>query len=181
MPSTPLTWIFGYGSLIWRPGFHYADRRTAVLEGYHRAFVRYSLRHRGTPQQPGLVVGLREGGSCMGVAFAVQQTQQSAVLDYLDAREGPGYLRRKVALALPEDGGPRRVDAWTYLPNPRHPSYFGEESPRRLIELVATGRGESGTALDYLRELIAHLRELRVDEPALAAVLSAAERYQGEA
>jgi glutathione-specific gamma-glutamylcyclotransferase len=174
-PADPLTWCFGYGSLIWRPGFPWRRREPAVLPGYHRAFCRYSFRHRGTPQHPGLVVGLREGGACVGVAYGVAPEETAGALAYLDEREGAGYLRRRVSLRLGLDGRGAEVPAWVYVPNPEHPSYFGSQDPARLVELVATGRGESGTALDYLRDLIAHLAQMGVAEPALESVLSAAE------
>lgn len=174
-----LTWFFGYGSLIWRPGFAFAERQPALLRGYHRAFCRYSLRHRGTPEHPGLVIGLRKGGACVGVAYGVAQPDTAAAQTYLDEREGPGYLRRALPLRLGLDGvGPQRT-AWVYIPDPAHPSYFGEQAPQRLVELVARGRGESGTALDYLRDLIAHLAEMGIAEPELATVLEAAERLGG--
>lgn len=192
-----MIWIFGYGSLIWRPGFSFLESRPARLEGYHRAFCRYSFRHRGTPEQPGLVVGLREGGACLGMAFAVRDGNagagseadgsagagnESEVLAYLDEREGAGYTRHALPVELvggTDNGGtPPRVNAWTYVPDPRHPSYFGEEDPALLVERVALGEGESGTALDYLRELIRHLEPLGAEEPHLADVLARAEKYR---
>lgn len=171
-----LTWFFGYGSLIWRPGFPHRARYPAHLDGFHRAFCRYSLRHRGTPEAPGLVVGLRAGRSCLGVAYGVAAAELPGTLAYLDEREGPGYLRRRVPVTLRSTTGTTQVQAWTYIPNPDHPSYFGEQDPERLVRLVATGHGESGTALDYLRELMGELHALGADEPALAAILAAAER-----
>jgi glutathione-specific gamma-glutamylcyclotransferase len=176
-PSPARVWFFGYGSLIWRPGFPWSERRPALLEGWQRAFCRYSLRHRGTPQRPGLVIGLREGGSCVGVAYGVAPEDAPAALAALDEREGAGYLRRELPVRFGLDGSGPAVPAWLYIPNPQHPSYFGRQDPARLVHLVATGRGESGTALDYLRDLIAHLNDMGVSEPELAAVLAAAERH----
>ena len=202
------TWIFGYGSLIWRPGFSYRHRQPSVLEGWHRAFCRYSFHHRGAPDRPGLVVGLRRGKSCVGMAYGIDAEHRREALEYLDQREGAGYLRTEVTLRLLEPqtaagsagntavgsagntaagstanaaesgAGNVSVAAWTYIPNPDHPSYFGQEDPENLIRLVATGRGRSGTALDYLRELIGQLKRLEVEEPELAAILRAAENYQ---
>ncbi len=207
-PAPGAVWIFGYGSLIWRPGFSYRHRQPSLLQGWHRAFCRYSFHHRGTPDRPGLVVGLRRGKSCVGMAYAIGEQDVPETLEYLDQREGAGYLRTEVTLRLLEQNtaagsagntaagsagntaaggaanatqnGPENVSvpAWTYIPNPDHPSYFGEEDPANLTRLVATGRGQSGTALDYLRELIDHLQRLEVEEPELAAILRAAERYQ---
>ncbi len=188
------SWVFGYGSLIWRPDFPSLARRPAVLTGYHRAFCRYSLHHRGTPERPGLVIGLREGGRCVGMAYAVAAADEAAALAYLDEREGAGYLRRRLSVTLLRTNGAETpapleaahadnggtVPAWVYLPNPAHPSFFGAQDPQRLVELVAQGRGASGTALDYLRELVAHLAELGVSEPELVSVLRAAERLAAQ-
>ena len=76
-------WIFGYGSLMWRPGFDAAESAPAVVDGYHRALCIESHRHRGTPERPGLVLGLDEGGSCQGVAFRVEAASAASVLAYL--------------------------------------------------------------------------------------------------
>ena len=175
--ESAIDWVFGYGSLIWNPGFAFSARGPALLQGYHRAFCRYSFRHRGTPEAPGLVIGLREGGSCLGMAYRIAPGAAQEALAYLDAREGAGYHRvaRAIALTGPE---PRTVQAWVYIPNPAHPSYFGQQDPAHIARLVATGQGESGTALDYLRSLIAHLKELGVEEPELADVLRRAEACQ---
>ena len=197
-PPVPApSWIFGYGSLIWRPDFPSLARQPAVLSGYRRAFCRYSLHHRGTPERPGLVIGLREGGRCVGMAYAVAAADEAAVLACLDEREGTGYLRRRLPVTLLPPGAPHApeearaaptgcsaggasVPAWVYVPNPEHPSFFGEQDPQRLVELVASGRGASGSALDYLRDLVAHLAELGVHEPALTSVLEAAQRLAAQ-
>ena len=173
-----MTWIFGYGSLMWRPGFDHLERRPALLAGYHRAFCRYSHRHRGTPERPGLVMGLREdaegSGTCIGVAFRVDPAREAAILAVLDGREGDGYLRLRQPVRLldgdPEGPAPS-VPAWVYVPNPAHPSYFGQASREAIVTLVRQGRGESGTALDYMRELVRQLDALGVKEPELRAVL----------
>lgn len=187
-PAPEGIWVFGYGSLIWRPGFSYRHRQPALLEGWHRAFCRYSFLHRGTPDRPGLVVGLRQGKSCVGMAYGIAPEHKREALEYLDEREGEGYHRTEVTLRLLEQNGPGKgaanvgghesVTAYTYVPNPGHPSYFGEEDSENLTRLVATGRGQSGTALDYLRDLIDHLKPMQVEEPELAAILQAAEKYK---
>jgi cation transport protein ChaC len=173
-----VTWVFAYGSLLWNPGFPWRERHVALLDGYRRAFVRYSFHHRGTPERPGLVCGLREGGRCVGMAYPLDPETLPRTLDYLDKREGAGYLRRSLPLRLGADGVGPCIQAWVYVPNPAHPSYFGEQDRQRLVELVATGRGASGTALDYLRRLIAHLGELGVREPELAEVFAEAQHHR---
>ena len=170
--STP--WVFGYGSLLWNPGFAWSERHAARLDGYHRAFCRYSFRHRGTPESPGLVIGLREGGSCLGMAYRIADGAYDEAMAYLDAREGAGYhrLARPVHVAQPH---PHDLTAWVYVPNTGHPSYFGQQDPAHIATLVANGQGESGAAIDYLRSLTAQLKLLGVEETELTDVLRRAE------
>jgi cation transport protein ChaC len=169
-------WIFGYGSLMWRPGFAYAERRPALLSGHRRAFCRLSFRHRGTPERPGMVVGLVPGGDCRGMAFLPQPGGMAQVLDYLDEREGAGYLRTCLPLTLLAAEGERTADAWVYLPNPAHSSYQPELPWARMVELIAHGSGESGQAVDYLRDLLHGLEALDAGEPWLRDMLRDVER-----
>lgn len=170
-PADAPVWVFGYGSLMWNPGFAWLERRATVLTGWQRAFCRYSFRHRGTPQSPGLVIGLREGGECKGIAFRPDPAQATRALEYLDAREGDGYHRLRLAVTLDGGSPPRTVPAWVYVPNTGHPSYFGRQDPGHVARLVARGAGESGTAYDYLVALIGELECLGVEEPELGDVL----------
>src|SRR5690349_2563312 len=80
-------WVFGYGSLIWKPGFEFVEQRPARLIGEHRSLCIYSMVHRGTPEKPGLVLGLDRGGACQGVAFRVARKQRDATVAYLRERE----------------------------------------------------------------------------------------------
>ena len=168
-----MSWIFGYGSLMWRPGFAFRDRRPALLTGYHRAFCRLSFRHRGTPEAPGMVVGLMPGGSCRGIAYLPEPGGEAEALAYLDEREGPGYRRLSLAVEMAvkvENGAaPTSQPAWVYVPEPSHPSHAPSLPRRRMVELIATGVGQSGTAHTYLRDLIAHLAGMGVRDPDLEA------------
>ncbi len=179
-------WIFGYGSLMWRPGFPFVARRKAHLAGYQRAFCRYSFRHRGTPERPGLVIGLRAEDAadaatskgvrgCVGIAFAPDPAHLDETMAYLDEREGAGYHRVLTPLTLLDGPRPETVSAWVYVPNPEHPSYFGQKDPAQIVPLILQGRGESGTAYDYLVSMLGELRKLDVAEPELEAVLAQAE------
>lgn len=181
-PGPP--WIFGYGSLMWRPGFPFRARRKACLSGYARAFCRYSFRHRGTPERPGLVIGLREleappaqhGHSdrgCVGIAFMPELDSIARTMAYLDEREGAGYGRVLRPITLLDGAQPKTVQAWVYLPDPRHPSYFGQKDPQQIVPLILQGRGESGTAYDYLTTMLGELHKIGVREPELEAVLRA--------
>ncbi len=188
-PSAPQTqaasaapWIFGYGSLMWNPGFPFRARRKAHLAGYQRAFCRYSFRHRGTPERPGLVIGLREedgpaGAGCVGIAFQPEPAHLAATMAYLDEREGAGYHRVQRPIAL-RDGRQEASAAWVYVPNPEHPSYFGQKDPAQILPLILQGRGESGTAYDYLAALVGELHKIGVAEPELEAMLQAVERQR---
>ena len=166
-------WVFGYGSLMWRPGFPFREMRPALLRGYHRALCVYSHVYRGTPDRPGLVLGLDRGGSCRGYAFRVAATDAAAVLAYLDERELPTdvYQRRRLPVWLPR----RRILCWTYVVRRCHAQYAGGLPMERLVELVLQGKGRAGTALDYLENTVRHLDELGLAEGRLHALLREAQ------
>ena len=163
-------WVFGYGSLMWRPGFDYVERARATLHGRRRAFCIYSVHHRGTHERPGLVLGLAPGGAVRGAAFRVADAAWPAVYDYLVEREQPTetYIegRRAVRLA---DG--RRVEALVFLSDLRHAQWAGTLSLERQAELIAGARGLSGPNVEYLRDLVRHLREEGVRDSAMEQLL----------
>jgi cation transport protein ChaC len=167
-------WIFGYGSLMWRPGFHYQEMRPALLRGYHRALCVYSHVYRGTPERPGLVLGLDRGGSCRGYAFRVAAAEAVEVLAYLDGRELPTavYQRQRVRARLEEDGC---ITCWTYVVRRGHAQYAGGLPAERLVELILQGVGTAGTALDYLENTVRHLDELGLAEGYLHRLLRRAQ------
>jgi cation transport protein ChaC len=151
-------WIFGYGSLMWRPGFPFVERRPATLGGRRRAFCIYSVHHRGTYERPGLVLGLAPGGSVRGAAYRIAPKDWAKAYAYLVEREQPTetYVeaRRRVRL---DDG--RRVEALVFLSDIRHPQWAGLLDVERQAELIAGAKGLSGPNADYLRDLVDHLRE----------------------
>jgi cation transport protein ChaC len=160
-------WIFGYGSLMWRPGFAFVERYTATLRGYHRALCIYSHVHRGTPDRPGLVLGLDRGGSCRGVAFRVDAPAKAETIAYLREREQVTgvYIEANVPVVL-VDG--RRVEAVTYVVDRAHGQYAGRLAPAALLEFVRQGIGRSGNNPDYVRATHAHLVELGLEDRTLA-------------
>ena len=168
----PNPWVFGYGSLIWKPGFAFLRSETALLRGAHRALSIYSHRHRGTPERPGLVFGLSRGGSCRGVAFEVDAAIWPEVFDYLQAREQDrGVYReawRKVTLA-----SGTTVEALAYLVNERHPQFAGELHLAEQLRLVQAGHGESGPNTEYVRNTAAHLLALGIRDRALMRMVAA--------
>ena len=167
-------WVFGYGSLMWRPGFPYEERRGATLHGRRRAFCIYSVHHRGTPERKGLVLGLAPGGAVRGMAYRVGEADWAEAYAYLKAREQPTetYIEARRSVRL-EDG--RRVEALTFLSDVRHPQWAGALSLERQAELIAGATGLSGRNVDYLRDLVEHLREMGVRDPAMQKLLGLVE------
>ena len=165
-------YVFGYGSLIWKPGFPHDGTHPALLRGFHRRFCLWSRLYRGTPEAPGLVLGLDRGGACRGVAFRVPGTAAEAVLDYLDARENPGsetvYRRHMLPVRLLDQGG-RMVRAVTYVANRTHPAY-GRPCPDTAAAAIARGVGQAGRNRDYLLNTVAHLRAMGVRDAALERI-----------
>lgn len=162
-------WVFGYGSLMWRPGFEHAERRQALLRGRHRRLCVWSWHHRGLQDAPGLVMGLDRGGSCIGAAYRVPAADARAAFDYLAAREmvTPVYVPTHVRLDL--DGG-RTVRGLTFTVDRNNPQYAGRISVDTAVATVRGARGHSGHNADYVRETVAHLREIGVRDTFMEAV-----------
>lgn len=160
-------WIFGYGSLMWRPGFAFVRSEAARVHGYHRSLCVYSHVHRGTPEQPGLVLGLDRGGSCHGMAFEVAPGDWEETLAYLRAREQVTsvYLERHKAVTLLGSG--QRVQAVTYVVDRAHRQYAGVLADDAVEHHVRLGQGVSGHCMDYVTSTLAHLREMNIHDPAL--------------
>lgn len=158
-------WVFGYGSLLWNPGFDPVERVTAVLSGYHRSFCMLSIHHRGSEDDPGLVLALDEApeARCTGVAFRVAEPDEARVLEELRAREliSSAYVERHVPLSL-QDG--RRVDALAYVIEPTHCQYcqFPLEKQAQMIAHAVGGRGPN---TEYLFNTAAHLAEMGISDP----------------
>jgi cation transport protein ChaC len=167
-------WVFGYGSLMWRPGFAHLERVSARLVGGHRALCVYSWVHRGTRERPGLVLGLDQGGSCRGIAYRVAADHRRSVIDYLRARElvTNVYLEtwRDIRLEGPE---PRRQTALTFIVDRAHEQYAGKLSYDALLSLVRDGVGQSGVNADYVIATAAHIRELGFRDPVLERLAEA--------
>lgn len=171
-------WIFGYGSLMWAPGFRYAERHVARAFGFHRALCILSNRYRGTPERPGLVVGLCRGGSCYGMAYRVPAARIAPVLGRLWRREmlNRVYIPRMIAVRI----GRRRLRALAFVADPTHRQYAGELDLHGRARLVAQGIGQRGRCLDYVRRTLEHMRALGVRDPHLERVLAAAQALERE-
>jgi len=165
-------WIFGYGSLMWDPGFPYVQWAPALIYGYHRALCISSNRWRGTPERPGLVLGLDRGGACRGIAFLVARADAGPALEALWAREMRRrvYRPRLLRARLPGE----EVQALAFVADPKHASYAGYLSIEQTAERIANCRGARGPNLDYLIRTVEHLSELGVRDHNLLRVLAAA-------
>ncbi len=165
-------WVFGYGSLMWNPGFATIERRHAVMHGVHRALCVHSHVHRGTPERPGLVLGLDRGGCCHGLALKVASDDREGVITYLRERElvTNVYLEtwRKMRLA----GGTEEV-ALVYLVDREHAQYAGRLPDTEIARIVQNGEGRSGRNLEYVMNTVGHLRESGIHDPHLEAVMAA--------
>lgn len=168
-------WIFGYGSLMWRPGFAYTERAPALLTGFHRAFCITSTHHRGSPERPGLVLGLDRGGTCRGVAYRIAPDDAASVLSYLRVRElVNGVYREQLSPVSLQDGSHRTVRAITYIVERAHPSYAGAPQLSRQAFMIRGARGLSGDNLDYLVNTVRHLQQSGIRERDLERLVTLA-------
>ena len=170
-------WVFGYGSLMWRPGFDALERVPAKLIGMHRALCVYSFVHRGTPEKPGLVMGLDRGGMCRGVAYRVAAAKREETIVYLREREQVTsvYLETMRRIAL-EDETRRQVRALCYAVDRGHVQYAGRLSVDESVHYVRQGHGRSGNNRAYVIETVRALEALGYRETELHLV---AERLKG--
>jgi len=151
-------WVFGYGSLMWRPGFEHLERVPARLTGLHRGLCVYSFIHRGTPERPGLVLGLDLGGACRGIAYRVAAARRGTTLKYLREREQGTMVYRETMRQITLATRPARaVTALVYVVDRSHPQYAGRLDLERQLHLVRQGHGRSGANLDYVLATVAEI------------------------
>jgi cation transport protein ChaC len=144
-------WVFGYGSLMWRPGFDFVEQVPARLIGEHRALCVYSFDHRGTPEKPGLVLGLDRGGACRGIAFRVAAKQRAKTIAYLREREQTTGVYHEVMRSVWLENAARdRVSALAYVVDRGHVQYAGRLSLTEQLHFVKQGHGRSGANRDYV-------------------------------
>lgn len=150
-------WVFGYGSLIWNPGFPVAETRIARVEGFHRSFCMRSIHHRGTPADPGLVLALDRvaGASCHGLALRVVRGAEDETLSYLRARELISSAYVETHLPAETEEGP--VEALAYIVDPHHVQYCGGLPLDQQARIIAASTGERGANADYLFQTAEHL------------------------
>jgi cation transport protein ChaC len=173
-------WVFGYGSLMWRPGFAFEEAHHARLTGYRRCFCIYSVHHRGTPERPGMVLGLDRGGACEGIAYRIAAANVDETTRYLSAREQINGVYRDVHVPVELIKGPHReVQALAFVAERAHPNYAGHVPLTLQARLIRGGRGISGANLDYLINTLRHLAEVGIRERELERVAALIGGYAG--
>jgi cation transport protein ChaC len=166
-------WVFGYGSLMWRPGFAYEEAQHARLTGYKRCFCIYSVHHRGTTERPGMVLGLDRGGACEGIVYRVTAAKAAETTRYLRAREQVNGVYREAHVPVELISGPHReVLALTYIVERAHPNYAGQLPLAVQARLIHGSQGRSGANLDYFISTLRHLAELGIRERELERLLA---------
>ena len=158
-------WIFGYGSLVWRPDFAYAENRPALIDGWARRFWQGSTDHRGVPGAPGRVVTLVEapGEACWGMAYRVDGADRDQVLAGLDYREKGGYRLADVSLHFAGPGG-GAADGVVYIATSDNPNYLGPAEPADIAAQIRASAGPSGDNVEYVLRLAAALRDLGAED-----------------
>lgn len=164
-PTPREIWVFGYGSLIWNPAFHYAERQASHLYGFHRRFCLWSLMGRGCERNPGLMLGLMPGGSCRGIAYRIAPDQVASELDILWRREmftgayRPVWVRLRAAQNV--------LHAITFVVDPNHQRCAGRLDDETVVRHISVAEGPLGRGSDYLFQTADHLRELGLEDPHL--------------
>ena len=161
-------WVFGYGALMWRPGFPYKEKHFGIVHGYHRSFCVFSHFHRGSRELPGLVLGLDLGGSCKGMLYRVSAVYAEKVVEYLIKREMEtnAYAPSRVKVRA---GGLVTL-AHTYIVMQKHTQYAGKLTLEKAAKYIRGNHGQSGSNADYLRKTINHLEKMRLNTDFLKSI-----------
>ena len=154
-------WVFGYGSLMWNPGFAYEESRPARIFGFHRRLCLWSKRYRGTPEKPGLALGLTAGGSCNGVAFRLKDENRNPELDYLYEREMINYAYQPVVKSIYLEDN-RVVTALTFASRTEHPQFAPGMSLEQTIKIIKYASGSGGRNIEYIINTVAHLDSMGI-------------------
>jgi len=160
-------WVFGYGSLMWNPGFRYEESRHAVLPGFHRSFCIRSTMYRGTPEQPGLVLGIDSGGECNGMAFRIDEAHREEVLAYLFEREMRTHVYTPTWVTIRLEGpAAETAPALTFVVKRGH-SQFCCMTDDEIVQVIASSAGTNGSNYEYLENTVHALHDLGVPDPAM--------------
>jgi glutathione-specific gamma-glutamylcyclotransferase len=166
-------WVFGYGSLMWNPGFPHRAAVPATLAGMHRSLCVYSWHYRGSPESPGLVFGLDRGGACRGIAFAVDPDDRDEVVAYLRAREQVTAVYVETVRRIKLGGRGDPVPAYTFIADRDHPQYAGRLPLAAQIDIVSRAEGKAGPNGEYVISTACHLTELGIRDPGVEALAAA--------
>ncbi|OWU83361.1 hypothetical protein ATO6_19010 [Oceanicola sp. 22II-s10i] len=172
-------WVFGYGSLMWDPGFHFSEIRRARITGYRRAMALYDAQGaRGTAEAPGLMAALVEGGTVDGVVFRIDAAHAADEVEVVWRREmvGPGYLAR----FLPAETDQGRVEALAFVGDTTQEDIRPDLPRADIVRYIATGEGILGSSLDYLRNMLIHFREMGIPDPDLEALMDEVLAYRAD-
>ncbi|MGF1508627.1 MAG: gamma-glutamylcyclotransferase [Myxococcota bacterium] len=171
-------WIFGYGSLVWKPSIPFDESRSARIFGFIRRFYQGSVDHRGVPKFPGRVVTLLEepDGEVWGRAYRIPGPRRGDVLDSLDHREKGGYTRYIVDIDI-EPGSGRTERGLVYVAHPKNRNYAGPESIEQIAEVVRSAHGPSGPNDEYVLRLAEALRAMGAEDPHVFALEEAVLGY----
>lgn len=172
-------WVFGFGSLIWNPAFHFVERRTALVRGFHRQFCLWSKAGRGSPQSPGLMLALEPGGSCHGVAYRIAPGEVGTELDVVWRREMMTGAYRAVWVTAHTPGGVEHAIA--FAANHAHERYVRGLDTDETARLLATGAGPLGSCCDYLLDTVSHLEALGIRDKRLEALVERVRACQASA
>jgi len=170
--------VFAYGSLMWRPEFDHIDIQPAILKGYHRSLCIFSYEYRGNRENPGLVFGLEQGGTCMGRVLKVNAGKADGVLDYLYQREmiTGVYLPRWLEVDLPEQQ--TSATAYCFVADQQHEQFCGKLELEETIRLILQGHGSGGACLDYVINTYEHMQKIGIEDNYLAKIIALAkEKY----
>ena len=178
-PRRDRIWVFGFGSLIWNPAFHFAERRTALVHGFHRQFCLWSKAGRGSPQKPGLMLALEPGGSCHGVAYRIAPEQVETELDVVWRREMMTGAYRSVWVNAHTPGGIEHAIA--FAANHAHERYVRGLDTDETARLLATGSGPLGTCCDYLFDTVTHLDALGIRDRRMEALVERVRAHRASA
>jgi len=172
-------WVFGYGSLMWRPGFAFVETQPARLAGYSRDMCLMSYHYRGTQERPGLVCGLMQGGGCEGRAYRIAAVNADSALAYLDAREliTDIYIPRHLPIHLASG---QQVIARVYIADTAHGQFVGGWADEKKVAHIVQGQGTEGRCLVYLQNLVQHLEELGIADARMITLLDAALREEAK-
>lgn len=164
-------WVFGYGSLVWRPEFHYLEARLAALHGYHRALCMWSRVNRGTPERPGLVFSLDQGGTCEGRAYRIAARSVPDIMQALWIREMPSgsYIPRWLACETQQGS----ISALVFTMDRTDPSYVPNLTPAEIVQIVRDSHGRYGPCSEYVLRTAQALQEAGITDPSLSAIAQA--------